>query len=178
MFFRLSVGCIVILGALTYARELRADIPPPHDYVEECTLKNMRHEGEECLIRTEWAFAKEAPNYLGKMGFCRRCRTYGATYAELVYCRPKGQAPLPADWEKGLPKDPVPPNNDERLTVPECWVETSHPAPDSNAQDGRAESSKKRAGCTCRIGGDVDAGPSLFAIMTVALMILGRRRAD
>src|SRR5262245_48265995 len=119
-------------------------MPPPIGHYEACTLENATRPGEECILHTEWAFARAAPEYLGSAGFCRRCRTYGATYAGVMYCRPKVSAkPLPLEWEKGLPQDPTPHDGDPPLRVAAC--------PLTPEESSRVKTFTKLTGCACSI---------------------------
>jgi hypothetical protein len=170
-----GVGAPVAIVVLLASAPARSDVAPPRDYVESCTLEKASAPGEECILRTEWAFARAAPAYLAKAGFCKRCRTHGATYAGVMYCRPRaGAEPLPANWEKTLPQDPAPPTG-PAPNVPAC------PLPDAprKPQDGRFATppDEPRAGCACGVASRSELAPaSLLAAAAAALAMRVRRR--
>lgn len=69
---------LALASSITLAAH--ADVPPPDDYVEECTLDKQKREGEECILRS--VHVGQPPGetlLLQEFGFCRRCNTYGAT---------------------------------------------------------------------------------------------------
>ncbi len=87
-----SLGLIVLLFPWIAA----ADIPPPPDYVETCTVK-LQCAPEEVGVSCSTYFGeadKCTKLYSGK-GFTHKCRTHGASTWTEVWCAPKG-TPLPS----------------------------------------------------------------------------------
>jgi hypothetical protein len=86
-------------GSLTLAGAARADIPPPADYVETCTLANKQTATSECL-----ACAADYNNFgrcsplLSPYCYSKVCKTWGASAYTELWCRLKGQgAPVPSE---------------------------------------------------------------------------------
>lgn len=166
-----SLGAVVIAGVFALARPTLADEPPEPGFIEHCVVEEVQREGEECMSHREWAFAREAPNYLGQSGYCRRCRTYGATYAEWIYCRPQGSADLPAGWEKVLPEDPVPPDEKGTVTVPECKVARTTP------KSAASKWTAARRACGCGLAPVEEGSSPLVLALGVASAAMLRRRS-
>ena len=82
---------IVAMPLLTSV--VRADIPPPKGYVEDCTLEIQCRAGRICGTIHGEANADCEKSAIDA-GMERRCTSYGATVGSVVYC-PQG-APLPA----------------------------------------------------------------------------------
>ncbi len=148
-----------------------ADIPPPRGYVEECTIANVQKDGEECVERDAWHGDRDASQrYLGDFGYCRRCKTSGAsTYGE-IYCRQKSSDnPLPSGWRaaiKALPTPSADPDPSSKPLVPECPAASKH--------DG---ASPKSRGCGCSMAGEpLGVGASL-APAALVVGIGARRRS-
>jgi len=88
---------LTAVGSLTLAGAARADIPPPADYVETCTLANKQTATSECL-----ACAADYNNFgrcsplLSPYCYSKVCKTWGASAYTELWCRLKGQgAPVP-----------------------------------------------------------------------------------
>jgi hypothetical protein len=65
-----------------------ADVPPPPGYVETCTVEKQckaDEEGRTCSANYNDTAACEKT--LGKDGFVRRCKSYGASVWTEVWCR-------------------------------------------------------------------------------------------
>lgn len=83
---------ITILAATSLpllATVARADLPPPGDYVEDCTTDKQQRTGEECLLcgnvyhsdRDRCARDHKAD------GYERRCKTWGGSVWREVWCK-------------------------------------------------------------------------------------------
>ena len=65
-----------------------ADIPPPDDYVEKCTVENHTQPGVTCESCSAWHGDQDAcVKSLGTKGFAKRCETYGASAWSEVWCK-------------------------------------------------------------------------------------------
>ena len=147
-----------------------ADIPPPRGYVEDCTIANVQKDGEECIERSAWhGDVYAAQRYLGDFGYCRRCKTYGATTFGEIYCRQKtSDKPLPSTWEadiKALTPRSGDPEPSAKPLVPECPAPLSH--------DSR---SRTRGACHCAVVGSDELEASAALSFLAAFLVLGLRR--
>ena len=125
-------------GSLTLAGAARADIPPPADYVETCTLANKQTATSECL-----ACAADYNNFgrcsplLSPYCYSKVCKTWGASAYTELWCRLKGQgAPVPAEILNVLSPTiwPLPPVPDGGSTTGGCLpYSPPAPAPDASA---------------------------------------------
>lgn len=114
----------VVTGLLMVAPSLaRADVAPPSDYVEQCTVPRKQKPGEHCVARRAWhqdywgcgADKKNLPRdeeackkysrspqklcckgWLAD-GWTFRCKSAGASVFKMVWCRPRvaGDPPKP-----------------------------------------------------------------------------------
>ncbi|MBN1607254.1 MAG: hypothetical protein JW940_11520 [Polyangiaceae bacterium] len=77
-----------VLGSLTLAPSARADVAPPDDYVETCTVAEQQNEGEECLLcQVTYADFEACSTTCGSLGFTNRCKSWGTSVYNEVYCR-------------------------------------------------------------------------------------------
>ena len=129
---------LTAVGSLTLAGAARADIPPPADYVETCTLANKQTATSECL-----ACAADYNNFgrcsplLSPYCYSKVCKTWGASAYTELWCRLKGQgAPVPSEILNILSPTiwPLPPVPDGGPTTGGClpYVPPA-PAPDASA---------------------------------------------
>lgn len=73
---------------LTTAAPSRADVAPPADFVETCTLERQASAGEECnACRAYHGNHKHCPESLAAFGFAKKCRSRGASSWSEVWCR-------------------------------------------------------------------------------------------
>ena len=87
---------VVPLAVLFAAAPARADIPPPDDYVEPCTLEQQQRAGIECVAcASTFASMDKCQTELAPLGFAHACSTYGASVWTEVWCRPQGSAAVP-----------------------------------------------------------------------------------
>src|SRR5688572_11924696 len=70
-----------------------ADLPPPDDYVEQCTIdKAQERTGQACRSCNAWHGEPEACKTQFKdTTFAHECRAYGASTWSEVWCDPKAQ---------------------------------------------------------------------------------------
>jgi hypothetical protein len=74
---------LLLLSALSFA-----DIPPPDDYVETCTLKIQGVGGRDCNECAGYHGGREPCEALEKDGYLSVCRTHGASVWTEVVCKP------------------------------------------------------------------------------------------
>jgi hypothetical protein len=81
-------------GALLGTLPARADIPPPEDYVEGCTLESHQSDATECVAcpsgRENGTACSDAHS---PGGYAKVCQTYGATTFTEIWCRARTSAP-------------------------------------------------------------------------------------
>jgi len=80
-------GAALVLTSLP----LFADIAPPQEYVEECTLERQQGPEEECRVCDASFKGRDDCLALGAQGFEHRCRTYGASIWKELWCRTKSE---------------------------------------------------------------------------------------
>ncbi len=81
-----------VLGFL--AGHALADVAPPPDYVEKCTIEEQQGAGDECQPCGASFQGREKCTALGAEGYKHRCKAHGASVWTEVWCRSK--APIPA----------------------------------------------------------------------------------
>jgi len=102
----LRSGRIVTLLAVGLALEAsaaRADLPPPPDYVEQCTVVRQQADDELCKrCGGPWhGDSQKCHRLFEATAFTKRCKTLGASVWDEVWCRPLtagelAQRPAPA----------------------------------------------------------------------------------
>ena len=76
----------------------RADVPPPDDYVEECTVEKQQKPGMECNTCGAWHGDREAcDKSLGTQGYRKMCKGWGASSWTEVWCKGEAKSEDPAD---------------------------------------------------------------------------------
>lgn len=86
---------IPVLALTLSATTAHADVPPPEDYVETCTVERQQTAGSECVecLVTYQDFDACKKTY-EPQGYERRCQTHGASVYTEVFCR-EATAPEP-----------------------------------------------------------------------------------
>jgi len=77
----------VLFAALAVPSFARADIPPPKDYVEKCTVEKQSGSGRVCHDCR--SYFGNPPDYCAKVlggGLTYACKTYGASVWTEVWC--------------------------------------------------------------------------------------------
>ncbi len=81
----LLTACLAILGA---ARSAQADVAPPDDYVETCTVEEQQGAGETCVTcQVSYEDFEACATTYEPQGYTKRCKTAGASFYSEVYCR-------------------------------------------------------------------------------------------
>jgi hypothetical protein len=82
---------LLALGALALPSSARADLPPPDDYVEQCTVdKAQGRTKQTCQSCSAWHGDPDACKKQFEGGtFAHECRAYGASTWSEVWCDPK-----------------------------------------------------------------------------------------
>jgi hypothetical protein len=111
-------------GSIAPARPARADIPPPPDYVETCTLANKQTPTSECLAcAADYSNFGRCSPLLSPYCYSKVCKTWGASAYTELWCRLKGQgAPVPSEILNVLSPTvwPLPPVPDGGPTTGGC----------------------------------------------------------
>lgn len=83
----------VLFAVLTFiVRPAAADLPPPPNYVEKCTVENQQQPEEACKVCGTYLGARDrCEKEFGTKGYSFRCRTYGASVWREVWCKPSEQ---------------------------------------------------------------------------------------
>jgi hypothetical protein len=85
-----NVPCLigVLLATAAFAGMAAADVPPPEDYVETCTLDQQQKPGEECVACQATYFDDPNPcqEQYGPLGYSNRCKSWGTSHTE-IWCK-------------------------------------------------------------------------------------------
>jgi hypothetical protein len=84
---------LAALALISVAAPARADIPPPDDYVEPCTLEKQQSAGLQCVeCPSNIRDREKCQAELAPAGYAHACSTYGASAWTEIWCRPQGAA--------------------------------------------------------------------------------------
>lgn len=80
------------MGWILRASAAWADVPPPSDYVEACTIDKICSKGQECVtcradfndLTMKRSVCQES---LGPLGFQKQCKAWGASLWNEIWCR-------------------------------------------------------------------------------------------
>lgn len=101
----------LVMGALPSV--VRADVPPPDGYVEECTVpKAQARTSQACQSCSAWhGDADACAKQFAGTTFASECRSYGASTWDEVWCDPKQPraAEAPTDVKPKPTVDDAPP---------------------------------------------------------------------
>jgi hypothetical protein len=186
---------VALLGAgVLVGGSARADVAPPPDYVESCTVARQQAPGEQCQACDAWHGDREicARTLASSAGWAKRCQTRGASTWTEIWCRSASAPPPPPPTDRPNPPDgptigPASPDatHDNRFAEP--------PAPARAADGNRTEptrpipnlppSSTASRGCggACALGridqADLGWAGASAALTLLALGVRRRRRA-
>jgi hypothetical protein len=80
---------VLLANLMCLVAPATADLPPPPWYVETCTLENQQLPEEECQICHGHFNARDGcQKELGPSGYRFRCKAWGASHWDEVWCRP------------------------------------------------------------------------------------------
>jgi hypothetical protein len=92
---RTKTTVLAVLGSIGVAAGgaiARADIAPPPDYVESCTLEKTCPAGEECVLcpadYRDYSSTPVCEKNLESLSYVKKCKSYGASFWKEVWCRP------------------------------------------------------------------------------------------
>lgn len=89
---------VLVLALIAVPSVALADIPPPDDYVETCTLEKQQVPGLECKSCSAWHGEQDAcDKTLGVEGYRRMCKSYGASAWSEIWCKGEPTGPAPAE---------------------------------------------------------------------------------
>lgn len=124
----LALASLFLSAALfTPPPAARADMPPPDDYVEECTIEKQQKPGMECNTCGAWHGDREAcDKTLGVQGFRKMCKGWGASAWTEVWC--KGEASSTPDQPDPKPAETPGPGSSEPQKKSGCDVGDAAPS--------------------------------------------------
>jgi hypothetical protein len=164
----LSIALTLALS-LRLVGSVRADIPPPPDYVEKCTVANKQTTTSECLACSSGYFAlNKCSGLLTPYCYSKVCQTYGASVFSELWCRTKGEGvpAVPADTLAKVNASGSVSLDGGTATAPSSCLPYTPPAtPDAGGAGGQGGSSalggsggKGGSGGQSVIGGSSAAG--------------------
>lgn len=167
----ISLGFSAALLTLTTASF--ADVAPPPNYVESCTVAQQSGPGLDCReCGTYYAEHDKCEKTLGTQGFSKRCRSRGASVWTEVWCRSAQAAPPQPDPDPH-PSDPnyaKPPPGPAAIATDPAPVVASDPAQQPAPMP-------PRSGCgSCSVGRSAFGVSALLAAAMGAVLLIGRRR--
>lgn len=152
----------------------RADIPPPRDYKETCTVKLQQKKGTTCAECRAWHGERDAcEKSLGANGWSKACKGWGASAWTEVWCiagegvNPLGPAPVKPTPTEPAPVEPTPAEPVPADPKPEPAA--AEPKPDPKAAEGptaTAGPEPKKTGCEGGETGLVFGLVSLLGLLT------------
>ena len=81
----IMVGLALMVGETTAAR---ADIPPPNDYVETCTVAKQQEGGKVCVACDALHGERDkCEKSVGTQGYAHVCKGWGASAWTEVWCK-------------------------------------------------------------------------------------------
>jgi hypothetical protein len=133
-FTRWQVAILSCAPLVVLSGAVRADVAPPPDYKESCTLRAYLGRGEDCEECRAWhGDVAACERTLGPRGMERRCRTRGASSWNEIWCVSRA-APHPPP----PPPPPPPPTSDDPPPDPDSTQRFAQPPPDSNRSPSQA----------------------------------------
>ena len=89
--------CLLVIDLVIGAGVAQADIPPPDDYVETCTVEKQAP-GLTCESCRAWhGDVNACDKTLGAQGFRKMCKSWGASSWSEVWCKGEATGPVPAE---------------------------------------------------------------------------------
>ena len=92
---KIETETLALLGAIglfTVSPTVLADVAPPSDYVEECTIEKQCSPGQQCLecpgSYEDYDSTPFCEKTYGSMGYTKQCTTWGGSFWEEIWCRP------------------------------------------------------------------------------------------
>ena len=196
------LALVVAAGLSTIAGRARADLVPPREHAEACTLQKQARAGTECLACSAFFGNPEhCSASLASYGFAQSCRTGGASQWSEVWCRAKvpGAAKVPPEVLGQLdnPKTGLRPAAVatavpvaataapvvSAATLPVAPlvasvspVASSTPVPAETSVPGPQPVPPPATGCACAAGGAEASLPALMLAMSAAAAAAMSRR--
>jgi hypothetical protein len=166
----------VLALALPLARPALADVAPPPNYQEQCTLEKKTTSASECLecqsIREGVANSDRCPTLLSPYCFVEVCAAWGSMAYPTVWCRTKGDGnPIVPDdvlSQLSVSSAVVPPSTSPANVT--CLPYTPPPVEDSDKNEG---------GCDTVPGSSASFGWAVVLLgLAWAAFLLLRRKAS
>ena len=121
----LTLATALALVALSASTAL-ADLAPPDDYVEECTLEKQQVDGLTCVACDNgYDNSGDCENLYGGEYTTSNCQSWGGSFWTEVWC--KGEATAPAEDTSTEPNEETSPTTptDDKDESSGCSVSTS-----------------------------------------------------
>lgn len=84
-----ELSALFLLASFVGLPKARADVPPPADYVETCTVAKQQVGGKSCVAcSTYYAEVDKCKNQYTPEGYSKACKSWGASAWTEVWCKP------------------------------------------------------------------------------------------
>lgn len=103
----------LVLASVLSVASVRADVTPPDDYDENCTLERTCPNGKECVKCPADFNDSDGCTQLRAHGFAMECQGWGASVWDEIWCRN-----IPDDDASSAPL--IVPGSEEPLTLQRC----------------------------------------------------------
>jgi hypothetical protein len=180
---------VLALGAgVLVAGSAHADVAPPPDYDEPCTIARQQTPGEQCQACDAWHGDREicARTLASSAGWAKRCQTRGASTWTEIWCRSASAPPPPTATDRpNPPDDPTigPAPHDNRFAEPPPPARPVDRTEPTRPIANLPPSSPASRGCggACALGRidrtDLGWAGASAALTLLALGVRRRRRA-
>lgn len=85
--FCFSAVLLTFLIQATLISSVYADVPPPEDYQETCTVEIQSENGDECISCSAYREMNDCESTYGAEGYTKNCQSWGATVWTEVWCK-------------------------------------------------------------------------------------------
>lgn len=149
---------VIMFGS---ASIVSADVAPPPDYVEDCTIENQQGADETCISCNTYHGEPDAcSEQYEPQGYEHRCNTAGASVWDEVWCK--------ANETDGTGQGTTPPANDE---VEDSTDEVDADESESGCGDDDNDEGLARASVVTNA-----AGAAICMLFAIGAVVLLRRR--
>ena len=139
---RTLAACAFAIASSMVSNAALADIPPPRDYVEGCTVERVQKPGERCSSCSAWHGERDAcEKSLGKAGYEHRCSTLGASVWSEIWCKSAAKPDGPAAASSTGFATPPPATTASPTTATPAGPPAVKPAPGGCAAHGAPRAS-------------------------------------
>ena len=85
--FYLSVVFLTFLIQTTLISSIYADVPPPENYQETCTVAIQSENGDDCLSCSANFDMNDCESTYGAQGYTKNCQSWGGSVWTEVWCK-------------------------------------------------------------------------------------------